>query len=366
MRHEQFVLALVHPQLPEEQWEELRIEIRGFLEQVRHVQILESYPHPNAVAMFQVRSPVHRDALVLGLPLDYDGVHQVVSTFGDLDWWFDEDPLKGRVLARVWFRDLDSVPQFVVWEQPNVPNGEGPVDPNINLEDAPAWQFGNLQQQGGDGHGWGNWDAAEHNEDFEPPVPVPDEVNVISSSVSSYPAASSYSSVVSLISVSSSENEDLPSVENAIVAQSNDVTTEHLWIMYQRFPQIMFDNMFFKDTSFWSTFSGGAGPSGLSSQVLPVSSLNSDDSSFEEILMPVPLAVVPPTPMTITAPGDQALPSSDLQGPPAFPLEKSNSAKMKKTGNVTPLVTTGLRRSSRLLAINDGHKGVDMMEPDPN
>lgn len=27
--------------------------------------------------MFQVRSPVHRDALVLGLPLDYDGVHQV-------------------------------------------------------------------------------------------------------------------------------------------------------------------------------------------------------------------------------------------------------------------------------------------------
>ena len=248
----------------------------------------------------------------------------------------------------------------------DIPPGEGPVDPNINLEDAPAWQFGNLQQQGGDGHGWGNWDAAEHNEDFEPPVPVPDEVNAISSSVSSYPAASSYSSVVSLISVSSSQNEDLPSVENAIVAQSNDVTTEHLWIMYQRFPQIMFDNMFFKDTSFWSTFSGGAGPSGLSSQVLPVSSLNSDDSSFEEILMPVPLAVVPPTPMTITALGDQALPSSDLQGPPAFPLEKSNSAKMKKTGNVTPLVTTGLRRSSRLLAINDGHKGVDMMEPDPN
>jgi hypothetical protein len=64
--------------------------------------------------------------MMLDFPLDYINLHnvnQVVSTFGDLDWWFDEDPLKGRVLARVWFRDLDSVPQFVVWEQPNVPNG---------------------------------------------------------------------------------------------------------------------------------------------------------------------------------------------------------------------------------------------------
>uniref|UniRef100_A0A0D3FKB7 DUF7597 domain-containing protein n=1 Tax=Oryza barthii TaxID=65489 RepID=A0A0D3FKB7_9ORYZ len=224
MRHEQFVLALVHPQLPVDQWDDHRNEIRGFLEQVRHVEVLESYPHPNVVALFQISSPLHRDALVLGLPLDYDGVHQVrfvrhdqgpnwrnapynhrgwimlldfpmdyitfhnvnqvISTFGELDWWFDDDPLKGRVLARVWYRDLDSVPQFVVWEQPNVPNGQSwtiyvytmngefadvlppdddippgecPVDPNINLEDAPAWQFGNLQQQNDNApaQGWG-------------------------------------------------------------------------------------------------------------------------------------------------------------------------------------------------------------------
>lgn len=64
------------------------------------------------------------------------------------------------------------MPQYVVWEQPNAPNsqswtiyvytlngefadafppdddlpmGEGPVDPNVNFEDAPAWQFGNVQ-----------------------------------------------------------------------------------------------------------------------------------------------------------------------------------------------------------------------------
>ncbi len=108
--------------------------------------MLASYPHPNVVALFQIRSPVHRDALVLGQPIAYDevrfvrhdqgpnwrnapynhrdwimlldfpldyvtfhNVNQVISTFGELDWWYDTYPLKGRVLARVWYKDLGPI-----------------------------------------------------------------------------------------------------------------------------------------------------------------------------------------------------------------------------------------------------------------
>ena len=237
------MLAIVHPVLPEDQWDEHRNEIREFLDQVTHVRVLASFPHPNAVALYQIGSPVLRDALVLGLPINYDGVHEVrfvrhdqgpnwrnvpynhggwimmldytldydnfhninlvVSTFGELEWWYDTDPLKGRVLARVWYKDLDSVPQYVVWEQPNAPNGqswtiyvftligvfadvlpldddlprgEGPVDSDVNFEDAPARQFGNEGQQGNQNNqNWGNWEGAQGvqnvDEPFLPPVP---------------------------------------------------------------------------------------------------------------------------------------------------------------------------------------------------
>lgn len=62
--------------------------------------------------------------LILSPSLPLWGLNQAISTFGELDWWYDTDPLKGRVLARVWYKDLDSVPQCIVWEQPNAPNGQ--------------------------------------------------------------------------------------------------------------------------------------------------------------------------------------------------------------------------------------------------
>lgn len=62
--------------------------------------------------------------LILSPSLPLWGLNQAISTFGELDWWYDTDPLKGRVLARVWYKDLDSVPQYIVWEQPNAPNGQ--------------------------------------------------------------------------------------------------------------------------------------------------------------------------------------------------------------------------------------------------
>uniref|UniRef100_A0A0D3HKQ1 Uncharacterized protein n=1 Tax=Oryza barthii TaxID=65489 RepID=A0A0D3HKQ1_9ORYZ len=125
-----------------------------------------------------------------------------------LDWWYDSDTLKGRVLARVWYKDLDSVPQYVVWEQPNAPNGqswtiyvytlngefadafppdddlpmgEGPVDPNVNFEDAPAWEFGNVQNfDQEENQGWGNWDEGQDNVndnvDFLPEIPQPTDI----------------------------------------------------------------------------------------------------------------------------------------------------------------------------------------------
>ena len=77
MRHEDFVLAIVHPALPEDLWDEHRAEISGFFEQVSHVRVAASFPHPNVVALFQIDSPDQRDALVLGLPINYDGNHEV-------------------------------------------------------------------------------------------------------------------------------------------------------------------------------------------------------------------------------------------------------------------------------------------------
>lgn len=77
MRHEDFVLAIVHPALPEDLWDEHRAEISGFFEQVSHVRVAASFPHPNVVALFQIDSLDQRDALVLGLPINYDGNHEV-------------------------------------------------------------------------------------------------------------------------------------------------------------------------------------------------------------------------------------------------------------------------------------------------
>uniref|UniRef100_A0A0E0KF34 DUF7597 domain-containing protein n=1 Tax=Oryza punctata TaxID=4537 RepID=A0A0E0KF34_ORYPU len=386
--------------LPEDQWDEHQNEIGEFLEQVRNVQILASYPHQNAIAMFQIRSTVHRDALVLGLPLtrtemhdqgpnwrnapynhwgwimmldfpldfiNFRNVNQAVSTFGELDWWYDADLLKGRLLARsgnslmfvmvslgLYVNTLNGEFADILPLDDDLPPGEGPVDLNVNFEDAPSWQFGNMTQH----------DNNDANQEW---VPIPADVQAVSLSVSSYLAASSDSSAVSIISISSGEDEMVPSVDNSLVVQEGAVNVEHFKSLCQRFPQIMFDKNFVKDATFWDAFAGvqtglsrdsdSAGPSDWENQVFS----GSANSAFEDVIMPIPLVIVPPATNTValTTP-DHVI--SSVQSD----LNTTRSTKKRTTGSVTPLVTTGLKRSSRVLAITDGHKGDDLMEPDPN
>uniref|UniRef100_A0A0E0IBQ7 Uncharacterized protein n=1 Tax=Oryza nivara TaxID=4536 RepID=A0A0E0IBQ7_ORYNI len=164
--------------------------------------------------------------------------------------------------------------------------GEGPVDPNVNFEDAPAWQFGNVQNfDQEENQGWGNWDEGQDNVndnvDFLPEIPQPTNVLQINSSSAS-----------SILAVNSGN--DVPVVSGA-----------------------------------------------------------------NEILDPVPLAVAPPPSVFL------ALTDSDAPVKPA-----KRAYKKRAVGSATPVVATGLRRSTRLVAISDGRKlsfkDDILVELDPN
>ncbi|EEE67088.1 hypothetical protein OsJ_24072 [Oryza sativa Japonica Group] len=290
-----------------------------FLDQVRNIRVLASYPHPNVVALFQIRSPVHRDALVLGQPIAYDEEKQ-------------------QQLEAPPNRPLDDVPQYVAWEQLNAPNGQ-------------SWTIYVYTLNG----------------EFADVFPLDDDLPlgegpINSSSTSSILAASSGNSTNSVISISSDEAIEHVS-DNSLMVQKVFVDANLLRLLCQRFPQVMFDENFVKDASFWSaltsdhhSFQGNAsGSSDWASRIVSDSvSVGSD-----EVLDPTPLAVVPPSDsfLALTAFEDPVMPTK-------------RSYKKRAAGSVTPIVTTGLRRSSRLLAISDGHKigfkDDDLVEPDPN
>ncbi len=171
--------------------------------------------------------------------------------------------------------------------------------------------------------------------------------------------STSDSTFTSVVSISSDEDVMQPVPDNSIVIPPVSVDAELFKLLCQRFPQVMFDKNFLKDASFWSAFSpvlssitgNSAGPSNwISVPVLDSTSVRSD-----EVLDPTPLAVVPPSDFL-------ALPDPS----PEAPVKRS----YKKRVAGSPVVTTGLRRSSRLLAISDGHKTnvIDnsLVEPDPN
>ncbi len=187
-------------------------------------------------------------------------------------------------------------------------------------------------------------------------------LQINSSSTSSILAASSGNSTNSVISISSDEAIEHVS-DNSLMVQKVFVDANLLRLLCQRFPQVMFDENFVKDASFWSaltsdhhSFQGNAsGSSDWASRIVSDSvSVGSD-----EVLDPTPLAVVPPSDsfLALTAFEDPVMPTK-------------RSYKKRAAGSVTPIVTTGLRRSSRLLAISDGHKigfkDDDLVEPDPN
>uniref|UniRef100_A0A0E0HZU4 DUF7597 domain-containing protein n=1 Tax=Oryza nivara TaxID=4536 RepID=A0A0E0HZU4_ORYNI len=296
-----------------------------------------------------IRSPVHRDALVLGQPIAYDEVRFVRHDQGP-NW------RNAPYNHRDWIMLLDFPLDYVTFHNfadvfpldDDLPLGEGPVDPN----------FGNVQNVNQDqNQGWGNWDEGQDNEnvDFLPNVPQPVDVLQINSSSTS-------NSTNSVISISSDEAIEHVS-DNSLMVQKVFVDANLLRLLCQRFPQVMFDENFVKDASFWSTltsdhhsFQGNAsGSSDWASRIVPDSvSVGSD-----EVLDPTPLAVVPPSDsfLALTAFEDPVMPTK-------------RAYKKRAAGSVTPIVTTGLRRSSRLLAISDGHKigfkDDDLVEPDPN
>lgn len=158
-------MALVEPILPEELWDDHQVLITDFLEQAQHFTVRRSFPHATAVGLFKFAFAVIRDLLVLSPPFVYDGIHQVkfvrhdqgpnwrtapfnrkgwfllldfpldyiitmqyiclvVSTFGQLDVWWEQDPIQGRVFVRFMYRDLDSVPSKIVLQDPTAGVGE--------------------------------------------------------------------------------------------------------------------------------------------------------------------------------------------------------------------------------------------------
>jgi hypothetical protein len=60
---------LFHPQVPEQDWDQDWDE--------RLFEVRNSFRHASAVGMFQLRSAMHRDELVLSELFVYDGVHAV-------------------------------------------------------------------------------------------------------------------------------------------------------------------------------------------------------------------------------------------------------------------------------------------------
>lgn len=126
--------------------------------------------------------------------------------------------------------------------------GEGPVDPNVNFEDAPAWQFGNVQNfDQEENQGWGNWDEGQDNVndnvDFLPEIPQPTNVLQINSSSASSILAVNSGNSGSIISISSGEASEI-GADNSLMVQEVSVDANVLKNLCQRFPQIMFDKNF--------------------------------------------------------------------------------------------------------------------------
>lgn len=67
--------ALVEPILPEELWDDHRILISEYIEQVQHFTVRRSFPHASAVGLFKFGSAMVRDLLVYAPPFMYDGIH---------------------------------------------------------------------------------------------------------------------------------------------------------------------------------------------------------------------------------------------------------------------------------------------------
>uniref|UniRef100_A0A0D9XBB9 Uncharacterized protein n=1 Tax=Leersia perrieri TaxID=77586 RepID=A0A0D9XBB9_9ORYZ len=292
--------------------------------------------------------------LMLGFPLDrinHANVNHAVSGFGHLDYWPQNDPIKGRVLVRVFYKDLDSVPQHIVWHEPHAPNGQSwtiyvymldgefadvmPPDEDLfppedvdHQDEGNIWQFSQPNQQGGaqggdqGNHGWPLWDNAAQDDNIqaqedpeEPPVPdlVPEQ-HLDASSLTSFSENSSAGSAMGnspspALSVGSNVNQPMVSAdvflankcsENSLILKDQNVDSEMVDAqvkdyLCQNFPQIMFNDNFIKGPEFWSRF---ANMHLMSSPVLQLGSSSEQAgaaSAIEVYHEPIPIEVVPPS-----------------------------------------------------------------------
>lgn len=151
----EFCVALVEPPVSEQDWDHHRMLILHHILDEHLFEVRNSYRHASAVGMYQLRSAMHRDALVHSGPFVYDGVHSVTfvkhdqgpnwrasqchregwflfldyhldfidwdhlnlatATFGQLSFWLERDQIKGRVLIRAKLKDNDFVPPKIVF-----------------------------------------------------------------------------------------------------------------------------------------------------------------------------------------------------------------------------------------------------------
>lgn len=229
----------------------------------------------------------------------------------------------------------------------DLPHGEGPVDPNV--EDAPAWQFGNEQQQHNQQNpNWGAWEdnqgGNQVDEHLMPLVPqlLIDLQASSASSLSTYPSASSAGIADSAVSISTDE-QALTSPDKSIVVHKDSVHADLYNYLCERFPHIMFDKHFTQDSSFWAALSIGPYMPGESSSSGQHLGYSQGMESELPVLMLTHLVIVPPVVHVLPAP-----------------------VKSPKIQIDTPITTVGLRRSSRLSALNDGHKDEFLTQLDPN